>query len=542
MKKVFDGIANNVMTAMLRSEPIRATAMGEHAYDQQLPDYTAAGRESLALELGDYLTDLDAVDDLDLAPEDQVDLEILRSAITRTLFELCEVKSVTWNPMVWNPGNGLHSLLSREFAPMIERLESARARLAKIPGFLQDAKSELGNMPKIHVETAIGQIQGTLHLVQGTLSDHLGENSPEVRAAAAALTSFIEWLAEQLPIATRDPRLGTHLYSALLWHALDDDTQADDLLAQANTHLLQTEQALIEAAAAYLNEPQDAVDLVARALDDVATKFPVTNADVLTQVSDSLARTIAFLESVPLVSMPVTDVQVIEMPEIHRGVAVAYCDSPGPLEKIELPTFVAVSPTPQDWPTERIESFYREYNGVQLHDLTIHEAFPGHVLQLAHSRVAEKATRVRAFGRSSVFIEGWAVYAEELMINSGFLPTDDEKSALGLRLQQLKMQARMTINAILDVRVHTDTIDEHEALDLMMRRGFQEEGEAIGKWRRALLTSGQLPTYFVGYLAVREIAADLRILHPTWTNSEVHDLMLKFGSPAPRHLRALLGL
>jgi len=245
---------------------------------------------------------------------------------------------------------------------------------------------------------------------------------------------------------------------------------------------------------------------------------------------------------VPLVGMPVTDVQVIEMPEIHRGVAVAYCDSPGPLESIELPTFVAVSPTPQDWPADRIESFYREYNGVQLHDLTIHEAFPGHVLQLAHSRVAEKATRVRAFGRSSVFIEGWAVYAEELMINSGFLPTDDEKSALGLRLQQLKMQARMTINAILDVRVHTDTIDEHEALDLMMRRGFQEEGEAVGKWRRALLTAGQLPTYFVGYLAVREIASDLRILHPTWTDREVHDLMLQFGSPAPRHLRALLGL
>jgi uncharacterized protein (DUF885 family) len=414
--------------------------------------------------------------------------------------------------------------------------------LAKIPGFLQDAKSELGNMPKIHVETAIGQFQGTLHLVQGTLAEHLGENSPEIRAAKTAITAFIDWLTEQLPAATRDPRLGTHLYSALLWHALDDDTQASELLAQANTHLIQTEQALIEAASAYLGEPFDADALVARALDDVASKFPVTNADVLTQVSDSLARTISFLEKVPLVSMPVTDVEVIEMPEIHRGVAVAYCDSPGPLETMELPTFVAVSPTPQDWDIARIESFYREYNGVQLHDLTIHEAFPGHVLQLAHSRVAEKATKVRAFGRSSVFIEGWAVYAEELMINSGFLPTDDEKSALGLRLQQLKMQARMTINAILDVRVHTDTIDEHEALDLMMRRGFQEEGEAVGKWRRALLTAGQLPTYFVGYLAVREIAADLRILHPEWTDSEVHDLMLKFGSPAPRHLRALLGL
>lgn len=542
MKRTFDRIAQSVMTTMLSAEPIRATGMGEHAFDQFLPDYTRAGRESLALTLDEFLTDLDAVDDLELDLEDQVDLEILRAAITRTLFELREVKSVTWNPMMWNPGTGLHLLLSRDFAPLSDRLICVSARLEAIPRFLADAQAELGEMPRVHVETAIGQFHGTLALVQGEISEQLGSNSPVVMAAQASLTTFINWLQEQLPIANRDPRLGAHVYSSLLWHALDSDTQAGDLLASANTHLMKTEQALIQAAASYLDESIDAPNLVARALDDVALKFPVTNDDVLQQVSNALARSIAFLEEVPLVSMPVTEVQVIEMPEIHRGVAVAYCDSPGPLETTVLPTFVAVAPTPASWDPERIDSFFREYNGVQLHDLTIHEAFPGHVLQLAHSRVAEKATRVRAFGRSSVFIEGWAVYAEELMINSGYLPVDDQRSAYALRLQQLKMQARMIINAILDVRVHTHDIEEDEALDLMMRRGFQEEGEAVGKWRRALLTAGQLPTYFVGYLAVSEIAADLMVLHPQWSPLELHDFMLAHGSPAPRHLRTLLGL
>ncbi len=542
MKTTFDRIARNVMTTMLSAEPIRATGMGEHAFDGQLPDYTKQARAALANILDDQLTELDAVDDLELEVEDQVDLEILRAAIIRTLFELREVKSVTWNPMVWNPGTGLHLLLSRDFAPITERLESVSARLEAIPRFLSDAQAELGEMPRIHVETAIGQFHGTLALIQGEVSELLGAQSPQVLAAQASLTTFINWLQEQLPIANRNPRLGTHLYSALLWHALDSDTQAGDLLAQANTHLINTEHALVEAAALYLGETENSPNLVARALDDVASKYPVTNDDVLQQVSDALARTITFLEEVPLVSLPVTDVQVIEMPEIHRGVAVAYCDSPGPLESTDLPTFVAVAPTPASWETERIDSFFREYNGVQLHDLTIHEAFPGHVLQLAHSRVAEKATRVRAFGRSSVFIEGWAVYAEELMINSGYLPSDAEKSAHALRLQQLKMQARMIINAILDVRVHTGDIDEAEALDLMTRRGFQEEGEAVGKWRRALLTAGQLPTYFVGYMAVKEIAADLMVLHPQWSPRELHDFMLAHGSPAPRHLRTLLGL
>ncbi|MDP2013173.1 MAG: DUF885 family protein, partial [Actinomycetota bacterium] len=216
--------------------------------------------------------------------------------------------------------------------------------------------------------------------------------------------------------------------------------------------------------------------------------------------------------------------------------------SPGPLEATQLPTFVAVAPAPADWSSERVASFYREYNGVQLHDLTVHEAFPGHVLQLAHSRIAERNARIRAFGRSSVFIEGWAVYSEELMVEMGYSPLDDPKSAQALRLQQLKMQARMTINAILDVRVHTHDIEEEEALALMMKRGFQEEGEAVGKWRRALLTAGQLPTYFVGYFAVKELAADLRVMHPDWTDQQVHNLLLSYGSPAPRHVRSLLGL
>lgn len=542
MNAELDRVADAAMSDLLRAEPIRATAMGEHAFDDRLPDYTSTARAQLAAGLADHLLTLDAIDDLNLDPADLVDLEIIRAAILRALFDVREVRSTTWNPMVWNPGSGLHLLLAREFAPLEQRLESARSRLAAIPGFLQDARRELGEMPRVHVETAIGQLQGTVHLVEQELAGLLGADTREVVDATAAITGFIDWLTEQLPLAQRDPRLGAHLYAALLWHSLDDATQPSALLEQANAHLALVESQLLAVAAEYLEQPVDTPELVATALAHIAEHYPVTDEQVLAQVATALDRTVSFLKGVPLVDLPETDVQVIEMPEIHRGVAVAYCDSPGPLETMELPTFVAVSPTPADWPPDRVASFYREYNGVQLHDLTVHEAFPGHVLQLAHSRVAERKTRIRAFGRSSVFIEGWAVYAEELMIDSGYSPEDDPKSAQAMRLQQLKMQARMTINAILDVRVHTHDIQEQEALDLMMRRGFQEEGEAVGKWRRALLTAGQLPTYFVGYFAVRELTADLRVMHPDWTDRQVHNLLLSYGSPAPRHVRSLLGL
>lgn len=542
MSEAFARVSNAAMAEMLRAEPIRATGMGEHVHDGQLPDYSAAARAALSESLAAHLSALDAVDDLELDHDANVDLDILRAAILRSLFEVREVKSTTWNPMVWNPGSGLHLLLAREFAPLEVRLASARSRLAQIPRFLQDARQELGEMPRIHVETAIGQFQGTLNLVEHELADLLGRDSREVVEAMAALQSFVDWLTTQLPISQRDPRLGTHMYAALLWHSLDDATQPAVLLEQANEHLTLVEAQLVAAASDYLGQDPATPGLVAAALSEIASRYPVTNEQVLAQLSTALDRTVAFLGVVPLVDMPETDVKVIEMPEIHRGVAVAYCDSPGPLESTELPTFVAVAPAPADWTPDRVASFYREYNGVQLHDLTVHEAFPGHVLQLAHSRIAERNARIRAFGRSSVFIEGWAVYSEELMIDSGYSPVDDPKSAQALRLQQLKMQARMTINAILDVRVHTHDIDEQEALDLMMNRGFQEEGEAVGKWRRALLTAGQLPTYFVGFFAVKELAADLRVMHPDWTDRQIHNLLLSYGSPAPRHVRSLLGL
>jgi uncharacterized protein (DUF885 family) len=228
-------------------------------------------------------------------------------------------------------------------------------------------------------------------------------------------------------------------------------------------------------------------------------------------------------------------VVVIEMPEFQRGVAVAYCDPPGPLETAPLPTFFAVSPTPADWPAARVESFFREYNAHLVHDLAVHEGIPGHALQLAHARRFQAPTRLRAALWSGPFVEGWAVYAERLMVEQGY--RDD-----ALRMQHLKMQLRMILNAILDARVHAHGMTEEEAMRLLLERGHQEDGEAAGKWRRALLSSTQLSTYFVGYIEVSDLAADLAAAHPGLAPRELHGRMLAHGSPPPRHLRSLLGL
>ena len=316
------------------------------------------------------------------------------------------------------------------------------------------------------------------------------------------------------------------------------------MLARAEDDLRQIEEQIEETASRLAGEPPGSDGLVRRALDRLAAGGSVDDASIVGLCEGALSETREFVLAQDLVTVHDDPVEIIVMPEIHRGVAVAYCDPPGPLEPHGLPTYFAVSPTPADWSPARVSSFYREYNAHMLHNLTVHEAMPGHVLQLAHSARLVADTPVRKAFWSGPFVEGWAVYAEELMVAAGYRAGYPAGSgaAGALRMQQLKMALRMTINAILDARVHAHGMTEAEAMRLMMERGHQEEGEAAGKWRRAQLSSAQLSTYYVGYAEVSDLATDLRAARPDLSVRERHDALLAHGSPAPRHLRALLGL
>ena len=211
----------------------------------------------------------------------------------------------------------------------------------------------------------------------------------------------------------------------------------------------------------------------------------------------------------------------------------AYCDSPGVLD-VGQKTFYAVAPLPKSWTQKQIDSFVREYNIRSIHDLTIHEAMPGHFVQLAHSN--RYPGKLRAVLSSGVFIEGWAVYTEQMMANQGFLDNDPL-----MRMIALKWYLRGITNAILDQAVHTDGITRDQAMQLMMEDTFQEEREAAGKWVRAQLTSAQLSTYFVGYIEHVDLR---RETEAAWGDDfqlkTYHDKVLSFGSPPVKFARALL--
>jgi uncharacterized protein (DUF885 family) len=548
----FRDVATRVLDALLEASPERATDLGDHRFDDRLTDYSAPASAARATMLTEALAALDDVDDTGLLPDDRVDLEILRTRVTGDLWELTELRPHERDPLIHLPGEGLYPLIARESLPPADRLRALTSRLAQVPERLATAREVLHDLPRLHVETAIAQARGTHDLLTAELEPLLQQETGLAdRAAAArddalaALTEHVRWLETQLPVADGDPRLGEQAYAARLWYTLDTETAPDALLTRAESDLQAIEEELAELASDLAGAPPRDGQ-VREMLDRSAALAPVTDLTILGLCRTALTDLTARVTELDLVSVPDAPVQIIVMPEARRGLGVAYCDAPGPLEPLgadgdqPLPTFFAVSPTPEGWDEERVASFYREYNGHLLRNLTVHEAMPGHVLQLAHAARYQGATRVRAAARSGPFIEGWAVYAEELVARAGLgaAPEDD----VNLRLQQLKMQLRTTINAILDVRVHARGMTEDEAMLLMTRRGHQEDGEAAGKWRRALLTSTQLSTYYVGYRELSDIARQLRAGQPDWTQRQVHDALLAHGAPPPRHLRALLEL
>jgi uncharacterized protein (DUF885 family) len=521
----FRALAEDTVEDLLRLEPEAATERGDHRYDDRLDDLTEAGLAERRRVLARRRDELDSLDSDDLDRDDAVDAEILRAGLDRRLFGLERLREHTWNPLVWLPGDALYPLLARDTVPPADRLRALAGRLAAVPDRLATARATLQEMPRVHVETAVGQTGGAIALVRNEVPVLLAREpgladtveAPR-QAAVRALGEHRSWLLEQQQTAAGDPRLGPELFAAKLHLELDADLPAAGVADMARERLAEVTEELQEVAAGWVGPGEDAAR---RAFDRTAREAP-DDRTIVALARRALAETTEHVRRSGIVRLPGEECEIQVMPEFRRGVAVAYCDAPGPLETGGR-TYFAISPAPAEWPAERVASFYREYNTAMVTDLTVHEAMPGHVLQLNLARRYRGATRVRQVLASGSFIEGWAVHAEEIMARLGC-------GGVPVRLQQLKMQLRSTVNALLDAGVHAGGMTEGEALELMTSRGFQEEGEAVGKWRRAQLTSAQLSTYFVGYVE----------LAPVLAGRAAYDEVLAHGSPPPRHLPALL--
>ena len=555
--KDFDRLAKEYVDEFPALHPVSATQLGDHRFDAELDEVSDVARRQEVDFCRRYLKRLAKIERKDLSRDRQVDAELLQQQLRSTVWHLETLQEWAWNPLVYTglTGDAVYGLVARDFAPEAVRLRNVAQRLEQFPRVLGQVRETLDSarVPKVHAETAVKQNRGVLSIIEQEVEPLAGKLTEAdrkrlqkaIETARHAVEEHQTWLdKELLPSAAGDARIGRKLFDEKLAFTLNSRLSRDEIRRRASTELRRVrDQMWLIAREVYRqrnpytqfpDEPDDEYkQAITRAALEVAYADRPSPERIVETAREALARCTEFVREKDLVTVPDDPIDIIVMPEFRRGVALAYCDSPGPLD-VGQKTFYAVAPLPEDWTDAQITSFLREYNLRSIHDLTVHEAMPGHFLQLA---VANRyPSTLRAVLSSGVFIEGWAVYTEQLMAEEGFLDRDPL-----MRLIALKWYLRSIANAFIDQAIHVDGMERDEAMRLMIEDTFQEEREAAAKWIRAQLTSTQLSTYFVGYQEHRDLREEAeKAWGKDFSLKRYHDGVISFGSPPVQYVRALL--
>ncbi len=500
---------------VLKAEPLSATRLGDRRFDDDLDDISKAARNAGVARDKQILTEIPTkIDRAKLSRDGKVDYDIWITALNRGIW-----MSENFDPFVDDPRvygdyltDSIYLILSQSTLSKTTNLKNVLGRMGKIPSIVKVARETIGNPAKAKVKTAINQTKGAIHFYQDEIyaltGQPKGEGELGQKAAAIiiALESHLEFLEKGvIPRSTDDGwRIGKEKFAKKLEFEIDAGISADDLLKEAESEAsrVEIEMAIIARALWASLFPKEAVPpddvegrrlMTRRVLAEIA-KDHGTPATLVPDAKSTVAAIKKFITERDILRLPEPDrCKILEMPEFKRGNSVAYLESAPPLDR-DGPSEYAISPPPSDWDASRVASYLEENNALMLKVLTIHEAYPGHYVQLEYSNRCKSL--IRLVNSSGTFAEGWAVYTERMMLDQGFGDGD-----LKLRLQQLKFYLRAVCNSILDHKMHCSDMSDAEALDLLAGRAFQTEGEALGKIIRSKQSSCQLSTYFAGRTA-----------------------------------------
>ncbi len=509
-------VLHHALDVLFTAYPVFATEAGYHVFDDRWSDLTEEGRQRLVGQLARLIDEARALPEAGLSADERVDREILVEALQGVLFDEDVLRESAWDPLgvVQVTGSGLFELVARETTPWPQRGLAFTWRVARLGEFLAGARSALRGLPGrpvslLHTETALAQLGGVMEQVDEGLAiaaanddaglglaGHLAALRPH---AAAAVDMFRRFLADEVtPRATGEGRLGATLFTEKLRHTLASDLAPEEVEARARHDFTVVRAELVRLARIawpmWRSDgpmPDDEDALVRGVLDAIAAEHGEPGS-LLDDARAEVGRIEAFVRERGLISLPDEPLEITWTPTFMRAYGGAFLSPPGPLE-VGQRSYFWITPPADDWPPERLESFLREDNDRMQRLLCIHEAIPGHYLQLAAA--AHTPNLTRSIFQSGMFAEGWAVYVTQVMMDAGY--GDHEPALL---LNHWKFYLRAIVNALLDVAIHMGGMSEAEAMDLMVRGAFQEEQEARAKWLRARLTATQLSTYYMGSL------------------------------------------
>ncbi len=537
---------NTFLEALWKLDPDQATSVGYHKYDSLLVIPNDQSRSKMIDFAKLQLDSLSRYEPNTLSDANKIDYHLMQNELESIQWSIQQLKQYQWDPSYYNVIGTFAYILNEHYAPLAKRLRNFYEKMANVPAYYKQAEKEIKNPVVELTGLAVEQHLGGLGVIENDFADSLKKTSipaaeqkqmlDRVKLTVDAIKAYTEWLKVLKNDHPRSFRLGKELYETKFKYNIQSELTAQQIVNAA----LERKKYLHRAMAKISKQlwpkyfgtkpmPADSIDLIAQVIDTISTQH-VKPDDFQSTIETILPKLTAFVKAKDLVTLdPSKPLVVRKEPGYMAGVAGASMSSPGPYDKGGNSYFNVGSLT--GWSAEKAESYLREYNNYSLQILCIHEAIPGHYVQLVYSN--KSPSIIKAVFGNSAMVEGWAVYSEEMMLDAGFGNSDPE-----MRLMWYKWHLRSVCNTILDYAVHTQNMSKQDAIKLLVHDAFQQQAEAEGKWKRVSVTSVQLDSYFTGYKEIMDLReAYKKKLGDKYKLKDFNEKFLSYGSAPVKYIK-----
>ena len=544
----FDQYKDAFVQELWKMSPEWASSQGFHNYDSILLIPTDENDRIQMKFAESQLDSLKKYPLSQLSDNNKTDVQMLENLMNSFLFSINEMKSGTWNPSQYNVCGAFAEILNGNYDTLENRLRDFDLKMKNVPAYYEAAQRNLKNPTVEHTQLAIAQNLGGLSVFKNDLkvaldksnwSDEQKKNTLDKAATAIqAIQGYADFLQKMKNPEPRSFRLGKELYNKKFDLDIQSGYSAEDIYQKALNEKKVLHDKMFTLAdklwSKYLpktDKPTDKLDLIRQVIDKISLQH-TTPEKFQSEIEKQIPELTAYVKEKDLLYIdPSKPLVVRKEPDYMAGVAGASISAPGPYDK-NANTYYNVGSL-SGWSKEDAESYLREYNDYILQILNIHEAIPGHYTQLVYAN--QSPSIIKSILGNGAMIEGWAVYTERMMLESGYKNSDE------MWLMYYKWNLRTVCNTILDNSVHTRNMSKEEALALLTKEAFQQNAEAEGKWKRVTLSQVQLCSYFTGYTEIQALKEQMEKKQGAKFNlKQFHEKFLSYGSAPVKYIKELM--
>jgi uncharacterized protein (DUF885 family) len=546
LDSTFHVLSEQFVNNYLKWNPEYATQAGFHEYDGKLSDYSAAGLELQHSEFDEYRARLESISPDSLSEKAKLERTLILSAIRRLFFMHDNLKVLNTNPMVYAGAIDVNIYIQRDFAPIEQRMQSIINILRKSPEVFAAAKKNLSDsLPRPFIETAILIARGAADFLDKEVKEALQDVKVDSlqkafasskKLATTELRNFASYLEnEKLKKATNQYAIGEANYREMLFANEMITTPPREILEQG-LQRLKKEQELFAAVARKIDPNKSAIAV----FEDLKKEHPTV--DELIKSTDTHVESIRqFLIDKNIVTLPSeVRVKVTETPQFRRATSTASMDTPGPFEKSATQAYYYITPVEKNWSAKQKEEWLGQFNYYVTDITSIHKAYPGHYTQFLHLNASDASKAQKVILGSYAFVEGWAHYTEQMMIEEGFAQTADSLTSAKYRLAQLNESLLRYCRLVVSIRTHLDGMQLSEATKFFQDNCYYDYKPAYQEALRGTFDPGYL-SYTLGKLQILQLREDYKKQEGAkFSLQKFHDAMLDNGMPPIELLRPLL--